>query len=143
MNDEVRTIMDSNPLTANPNQTVNEVSEFMLKNRVQQLPVVEDGQLLGLVTTFDLWKRYENATTIGEMLVKDVMNSRILKISPKDKVGTAAELFADKRFKTLPVVNIRNELKGTITAFDIIRVAYNNEYPKSILFKEEFAGHRQ
>ena len=62
-----------------------------------------------------------------------------MKISPKDKVGTAAELFADKRFKTLPVVNLRNELMGTITAFDIIKLAYNQEYDKKILFKEAFA----
>ena len=139
MNREVRTIMEVNPITVNPDQTVEELSQMMLSRKVQQLPVVEDGKFLGLITSYDLWRKYEHETTIAALKIRDVMNTRVIKISPKDKVGTAAELFADRRFKTLPVVNLNNELKGMITAFDIIKVVYNNEYSKKILYKEEFA----
>ena len=138
MNQEVREIMNSNPDTTSPDQNVTDLSHHMLSKGVQQMPVVEGGKLLGMVTTYDLWKRYENKTTLADLKVRDVMNSKVIKISPKDKVGTAAELFADKRFKTLPVVNVDNELKGTITAFDIIKVAFNEEYDKTILYKKEF-----
>lgn len=139
MNLEVRSVMDSNPISVNPDLTVEELSQMMLSRRVQQLPVVENGQFRGLITSYDLWRRYEHNNSIGNMKVRDVMNTKVIKISPKDKLGTAAELFADRRFKTLPVVNLNNELKGMITAFDIIKVAFNNEYNESILFKEEFA----
>ncbi len=138
MNQEVREIMNANPETANPDQNVSDLSHLMLSKGLQQMPVVSEGKLLGMVTTYDLWKKYENKTTLADLTVKDVMNSKVIKISPKDKVGTAAELFADKRFKTLPVVNMDNELKGTITAFDIIKVAFNEEYDKKILYKKEF-----
>ncbi len=138
MNQEVREIMTTNPQVLSPNQNVKDISHFMLKNRLQQMPVVENGKLLGLLTSHDLWKMYENNTSLVHLKVKDVMNKNILKISPKDKVGTAAELFAAKRFKTIPVVNLRNELKGIVTAFDIIKVAFNAEYKNAILFKEEF-----
>jgi len=140
MNEEVRTIMTTNPEVASPTQTVEEISNFMVKNMIQQLPVVEDGKLLGLITTHDLWRRYEKSQTIGQLSVREVMNTNVLKIQPKDKVGTAAELFADRRFKTLPVVNIDNELKGVITAFDLIRVAFQEEYDRPILYKEAFAA---
>ncbi len=139
MNQEVRRIMTTDPAVAAPNQTVEEISKFMLSNRIQQMPVVEDGKLLGLVTTHDLWKRAESNENIRNLSVRDVMNTNVLKITPKDKVGTAAELFADRRFKTLPVVNLRNELKGVITAFDLIRVAFQAEYDHPILFKKEFS----
>lgn len=138
MNQEVREIMNANPDTASPDQNVTDLSYQMLNSGLQQMPVVEGGKLLGMVTTYDLWKRYENKTTLADLKVRDVMNSKVIKISPKDKVGTAAELFADRRFKTLPVVNIENELKGTITAFDIIKVAFNEEYDQKILYKKEF-----
>ena len=138
MNQEVRKIMNANPDTASPDQNVADLSYQMLNSGLQQMPVVEGGKLLGMVTTYDLWKRYENKTTLADLKVRDVMNDKVIKISPKDKVGTAAELFADKRFKTLPVVNIENELKGTITAFDIIKVAFNEEYDQKILYKKEF-----
>lgn len=138
MNQEVRKIMNANPDTASPDQNVADLSYQMLNSGLQQMPVVEAGKLLGMVTTYDLWRRYENKTTLADLKVRDVMNEKVIKISPKDKVGTAAELFADKRFKTLPVVNIENELKGTITAFDIIKVAFNEEYDQKILYKKEF-----
>lgn len=137
MNQEVRSIMTKDPIVAHLHQTIDEVSELMMESRLQQLPVVEDGKLKGMVTAYDLWK----ATRAGhgtDMQVKDVMTTKVVRITPKDKVGTAAELFADKRFKTLPVVNLENELKGVVTAFDVIKCAFNEEYPRPILYQEVF-----
>ncbi|MCZ2100530.1 MAG: CBS domain-containing protein [Chitinophagales bacterium] len=137
MNQEVRAIMSKDPLVAFPTQTIKDVEALMLDNNMQQLPVTTDGKLVGMITVFDLWKGiregHDENTPISE-----VMSTNIIKITPKDKVGTAAELFADQRFKTLPVVNLSNDLKGVVTAFDVIRVAFNMEYPRPILFEEAF-----
>lgn len=139
MNDEVRTIMDMNPRTTSSDKNVGELSLEMLSEGIQQLPVVDDGKLIGLITVHDLWKKYENRTSIADLKVGDVMNTNILRISPKDKIGTAAELFADKRFKSIPVVNRDNQLRGVVTAFDIIKVAFKNEYSAPILYQEAFS----
>ena len=139
MNREVRTVMDTHPVTVSPDITVKELSEMMLSRKVQQIPVVENGKFVGLITSYDLWRQHENNDAIDDMYVRDVMTRKVIKISPKDKLGTAAELFADRRFKTLPVVNLRDELKGMITAFDIIKVVFNDEYSAKILYAEEFA----
>ena len=139
MNDEVRTIMDTNPRTTSPDKNVGELSLEMLNEGITQLPVVEDGALVGLITVHDLWKKYENKSSIADMKVSQIMNTNILRISPKDKIGTAAELFADKRFKSIPVVNINNQLRGVVTAFDIIKVAFKEEYASPILYQEAFS----
>jgi len=128
--------MTTDPVVVSPNQSVQEVTQIMLNKKMQQLPVVKDGKLQGLITSYDLWK--DGSSHPPGSLVKDVMTTNVLTITPKDKVGTAAQLFADKRFKTLPVVNLRNELKGVVTAFDVIRQAYVEEYPQPILYREEF-----
>jgi len=138
LNQEVRKIMTQNPPTVSPGQSVQEVSEFMLNNSLQQLPVTEDGKLLGMITTYDMWKALRSTKDAETLEVSQVMNDKVIKITPKDKVGTAAELFLDKRFKTLPVVNLRNELKGVVTSFDVMRHAINEEYPRPILYKEVF-----
>lgn len=137
MNYEVRDIMTVDPIVVSPTQLLSEVIDLMLSNNLQQLPVVEDGQLMGMITSYDLWKASRQGQD-ENVRVADVMNTRIIKITPKDKVGTAAELFADRRFKTLPVVNLRNELKGVVTAFDVIKVAFKEAYPNPILYKDEF-----
>ena len=138
MNQEVRTIMSKDPIVARPNQTIDEVASLMMETQMQQLPVVLDGKLVGMITSYDLWKA-NRAGHGSDLNIGDVMTTKVVRITPKDKVGTAAELFADRRFKTIPVVNLENELKGVVTAFDVIKCAFNEEYPQPILYQEVFA----
>lgn len=136
MNEEVRTIMSTRVTTARPNETVGNVLKTMERKRLQQLPVVEADKLVGLITTYDLWKHCRDNPDCEKRLVRDVMTQAVVKLAPKDKVGTAAELFMDRRFKTLPVVNLRDELKGVVTAFDVIKYSFKKEYPEPILYAE-------
>jgi len=139
MNQKVREIMNPSPVVTNPKKDLKEISQEMLDSGLQQLPVVEEGNLVGILTTYDMWKQYAHRTTVQGLIVGDVMNKSLVKIGPEDKIGTAAELFADGRFKTIPVVTEAGEFKGTITAFDIIRRVYNSEYNNAILFKDKFS----
>lgn len=136
-NEEVRKIMTTDMITVHPDDKVKDVSDLMVKNRYQQVPVTDnDGKLVGMVTSYDLWKNLREGTMTPDQKVSEVMTENVIKIAPIDKVGTAAELFMDRRFKTLPVVNLNNELKGVLTAFDVIRHTLKEEYPVSILYAE-------
>lgn len=140
MNEEVRTIMSKEVRTVSPSDTIEQVSQLMQNERLQQLPVVDaQGHLVGLITSYDLWRCSITPDCNESNNVSDIMTTHIVKLAPKDKVGTAAELFMDRRFKTLPVVNLRNELKGVITAFDLIRYSIKKEYPDPILYQEVLA----
>lgn len=139
MNQKVQEIMNPSPVVTTSTKDLKDISHELLNTGLQQLPVVDDGQLVGILTTYDMWKQYENRTTVAGLTVGEVMNTRIVKIGPNDKIGTAAELFADGRFKTIPVVTESGEFKGTITAFDIIKKVFNSEYNTAILFKEKFS----
>ncbi len=142
LNEHVRDIMTKNPTTVNPSDTIQSVTDLMMKKRLQQLPVVDaEKKLVGIITSYDLWRNSEN-TDANDKKVQDVMSTDVLKIAPKDKVGTAAELFLDRRFKTIPVVNLDNELKGVVTAFDVIRLTMQREYDTPILYKDVLTGSR-
>lgn len=140
MNEEVRRIMTINPEVVGPEDRIDAVAEMMIEKGLQQMPVVTDGKLVGMITTYDLWRHEREHESTRGKFIKDIMSTRIIKITPKDKVGTAAELFMDKRFKTLPVVNLRNELKGVVTAFDVLRHMLREEYPRPILYAEVLNG---
>ena len=142
MNEEVRRIMTVDPEVVGPDARIDEVTDWMIQKGLQQLPVVEDGQLVGMVTTYDLWRHAREPQDKRGEYIKDIMSTRIIKITPKDKVGTAAELFMVKRFKTLPVVNLRNELKGVVTAFDVLKHILIEEYPRPILYEDIINGQR-
>jgi IMP dehydrogenase len=138
LNEEVRKIMTKHPPIAHPDDKVGDVANLMLEKQAQQLPVVENGKLVGLVTAYDLFKDSRVSADSESKTVREVMTTRVIKITPKDKVGTAAELFMDQRFKMLPVVNLNNELKGVITAFDLLRHVLTREYPHPVLYSEVF-----
>ncbi len=138
MNQEVRRIMTTNPEVVGPLENISIVAKMMQDKKIQQIPVVNEGKLLGLITSYDLWQEISKNGKNPDTKVEDVMSRNVLVITPKDKVGTAAQLFMDKRFKTLPVVNLRNELKGVVTAFDVIRHSITKEFPRPILYPEVF-----
>ncbi len=136
MNEQVRRIMTSNPATVHPNDSIDTASAILTKSRIHHLPVVDENNILvGLVTTADLWKNAQSEYTT----VSEVMSQKVIKITPIDKVGTAMELFLDKRFHALPVVNLRGELKGIVTSFDVLRHSFKKEYKVPILYKEVLA----
>ena len=50
----IKDMMIKNPLTANPKTTILEVSKLLASKEFHSLPVVEDGKLVGIITTTDL-----------------------------------------------------------------------------------------
>ncbi len=52
----VEDIMVSNPMVVEPDDTIGLVADIMLANKFHSLPVVEDGELKGIVTNHDLIK---------------------------------------------------------------------------------------
>jgi acetoin utilization protein AcuB len=68
--------MTDNPITVAPDTTMEEAAEIMLERKIGGLPVVDKGQLVGIITTTDLLGAYveifgtaeENATRVDLML---------------------------------------------------------------------------
>ena len=109
LNEEVRRIMTKDYVTVHPDDPIDSVTDLMFEKRVQQVPVLDGKVLVGMITTYDMWKLSTERRDTSQLKVRDIMTEKVLVITPKDKVGTAAELFMDKRFKTIPVVNLRHE----------------------------------
>lgn len=135
MNEAIHTIMTKNPIALSPKHTIADVESLFKHHRIHHLPVVEDGRLIGLVTSYDLWNYVKrNPETV---FVTEVMNTQIVKISPNDKIGTAAELFLDNRFHALPVIE-DDLLVGIVTTFDVLKYNFKKEYNNIILYKDVF-----
>jgi len=74
----VKEVMSSNQITsATPETTVDEAARLMASQQIRRLPVVENGELVGIVSIGDLAVREKFENEAGEALSK---------ISEKDKV---------------------------------------------------------
>ena len=130
MNEPVSTIMSTDLVTLGPNDTLEKVRQLFSEKRIHHLPVVEDGNLVGLVTTYDLFKMGKSANEYADIKVSEIMTKKLARLEPSSKVGTAAEIFLENLFHALPIVD-GDKLVGIVTTFDILRYEFRKEYPSS------------
>lgn len=50
----VKEVMSPNLVVINPNNTVLDLAQLMKERQIHRVPVVKDGRLIGMVTSFDL-----------------------------------------------------------------------------------------
>lgn len=50
----VETVMSEKVFTVEPEQTIEAAADIMVQNKIKKLPVVEDGQLKGILTASDI-----------------------------------------------------------------------------------------
>ena len=112
------------PVTIPPDYTVGQALEVMSEYRISGLPVVKDGQLVGILTNRDV-----RFVTDMSTLVSEVMTSKRLVTVP---VGTTLEQakkhLHENRIEKLLVVDDENKLRGLLTIKDIEKV---RKYPSA------------
>ncbi|MGE0824856.1 MAG: CBS domain-containing protein [Candidatus Binatia bacterium] len=59
---KVEAAMTENPLTISPDTTVEEAIQLMLRDQISGLPVVENGKLIGIITTSDILRTFLEIT---------------------------------------------------------------------------------
>lgn len=101
----------------------------MAKHRINQLPVVVNDKLVGIVTDRDLRDAYPSSLRpfrgkdIDEFgdshLVEEVMTYSVVTVSPQTSLRDAALQLRQQRFGALPVVE-NGKLVGIITRSDLL-----------------------
>ncbi len=90
-----------------------EVLEILKTKRISGVPIVKNGELLGIVTRTDLLKNPE------EEQIALIMTRNPVTISPAKSIAEAARLILDNNIRRLPVVE-NSTLLGILTIADIV-----------------------
>ncbi|NME88667.1 IMP dehydrogenase [Corynebacterium stationis] len=117
--------MVTDPVTANPDMTIQEVDDLCARFRISGLPVVnEDGTLLGICTNRDM--RFERDYS---RKVSDIMTAMPLVVA-KEGVSKeeALDLLSSNKVEKLPIVDKNNKLVGLITVKDFVKT---EQFPNS------------
>ena len=106
----------NDPITIDPNMSVEEVMQITRKNKISGLPVIEKDKIVGIVTNRDL--RFE--TNLSQP-IKKVMTPRERLVTVKEGASKQeiTKLLHQHRIERLLVINNKDELKGLITVKDI------------------------
>lgn len=103
--------------------------QLMSKHRINQLPVLDNDALVGIVTDRDLRDAYPTSMMIdrGEEIdrfadsvtVEEVMTHNIFTVGPETPLNQAVSLLRRHRIGSLPVIQ-NKKLVGIITRSDIL-----------------------
>ncbi|MBI4189057.1 MAG: IMP dehydrogenase [Betaproteobacteria bacterium] len=114
------------PITISQNMTVRDVLNLTNQHKISGLPVVDaSGRVVGIVTNRDL--RFE--TNLGQP-IKNIMTPRAKLVTVREGAGRdeAMTLMHKYRLERVLVVNQKFELRGLITAKDILK---STEHPNA------------
>ncbi|MEM1577713.1 MAG: CBS domain-containing protein [Candidatus Pacearchaeota archaeon] len=135
---KVGDIMTRNFVSCSPETSLIDAVEKMVKMKVGSIVVKTDDKLEGILTERDILNVVSKKHSIKGLKVKDVMEKRVITISPSKDIYDAILLMKKKYIRRLPVVE-KNKLVGFITIRDIIKIfpSLFDVWAEAIRIKEE------
>lgn len=116
-------------VTVKPRDSIRHARETMAHHRINQLPVVVDGNVIGIITDRDLrdafpsvFEAFPAANADADpatIPVEDVMTANVLTLGPGARVEDAARLMRTERIGAIPIV-AGERLVGILTRSDVL-----------------------
>jgi acetoin utilization protein AcuB len=121
--------MSRGVLAVEINDTISVARQLIAKHRINQLPVLENERLVGIVTDRDIRDAYPTSLMIGHAkeidkfaesyTVEEVMTHDVFTVEPETPLASAVALLRHHRIGSLPVLK-EGQLIGIITRSDIL-----------------------
>jgi len=104
-----------------PNAMVGDVIQLMDEKNVGALPVVNKGQLVGIVSERDCTRRVIlKGKSFKETPVSDIMTKQVLTVTPTDSITECMEIMTANRVRHLPVLEGTN-MVGILSIGDVLK----------------------
>ena len=115
--------------TVTREMTVGELNQMFDRDDFNTYPVEEDGQVVGLVTKFDLLKcfaftpnqmmpRYDD---LMERTVADIMTSAYIYVGADTRLTRVLQLMVEHRIRSMPAIDGDHRLVGIVAREDVLR----------------------
>ena len=121
----VQEIMTSDPVSVPLGASLEQVEGLLLELDVRHLPVVEDGQLKGIISDRDVAPyRWSQEDSPAGLTAAQLMSSDLITVAPEVELGEAIDIIIDQRIGALPVVEGESrQMVGIISYVDLLRAA--------------------
>ena len=112
--------MNQPVITVTPETEFHHAFDVMRAHRIHHLPVIDAGQVVGIVAERDLLLAAANFGS-AKVPVGEIMRGPAVCVSDRVQLKQAARLLIENHIGSLPVLNARKELVGMITETDIFK----------------------
>ncbi|HJJ47203.1 MAG TPA: CBS domain-containing protein [Methanocorpusculum sp.] len=120
---QVALLMSSNPITITSNTKISEAAAVLTENNVRRLPVVDKGNLVGILSVSDILGVVAKKNDTREIRDGFISPRTIAswEETPLPVVGKIMEL---AKLDAIPLLNSENVLTGIISERDLIRLSH-------------------
>ncbi|WP_096439965.1 CBS domain-containing protein [Alteribacter populi] len=127
MDQSIRSLMSQNVVSVTPTQSIQEVAALMEQNDCGAIPVVENGQVRGIITDRDLALRATAHNLQSNTPCSQCMSGTLTVANADMDIHQAAQLMAQNQIRRLPVVD-NNQIVGMLSIGDLAtQDIYKNE----------------
>jgi CBS domain-containing protein len=103
-----------------PDATVFEAIQLMAEKNVGALPVVQNDQLVGIISERDYTRKVIlQGKSSKETPVRDIMTQRLVTADPDDLVSECMQRMTENRVRHLPVLE-KNKMIGILSIGDLL-----------------------
>lgn len=151
------------PASASPETEIPDMIASMIDNRVDMLPVLANGELVGVVTATDIIKLFVRLGAIGRFCaerrkkrrlvdlelgallpsvartVEDIMTEDVVRLKLDDCLSDAVQAMQRGRFRHAPVMDDQGKMMGIVSDRDVL---HHLSFPQRLLRSdgEQFRG---
>jgi acetoin utilization protein AcuB len=118
---QILNLMTADPVTIGSHDTLAQAKAIMDEGHFRRLPVVDNGQLVGIVTERDI---REHTGYFESTRVTAAMRSALITVGPRATVEDAARLMLRHKIGGLPIVD-EGKLVGIVTTSDLLKAFLN------------------
>lgn len=126
-------LMTPDPLTVGVDDTLQDALDLMVRNDIRELPVLDSGTLVGIITDRDLRmalgpgiKKLDDRVMDDKALSERIgrwMTADVEAIYPDTSAADVCRLLVDLRVGALPVVDSGGRLVGIVSVTDVLAAA--------------------
>lgn len=113
----IRRVMTPNPVVITPFRELREAVELMIKNDISSIPVVDNEEVVGIITKSDLMDFYRQKFS-GKWKVSQLMTSEVITVNENHSIGHVISIIDDHKIGKVIVMR-DNEPVGIITSANI------------------------
>ncbi|MGL4552737.1 MAG: CBS domain-containing protein [Gemmataceae bacterium] len=128
-------------ITVGKEATVLGAALLMNEHKIGALPVLEDGQVVGLLTERDILRRVVAERRVpAETAVGEVMTAELICCTPQTTLEEARGAMKNHRVRHLPLVDESRRLHGLISIGDLNAYEVSNHEETIYLLQEYISG---
>jgi len=127
----VKNWMSKKVILVNVNDSMHDAMKLMKENRIRMLPVMDKGELVGIITDRDIKRASaSDATTLEiheltylmiRIKVADIMNKKPITVRFDHTLEETAEVLLNNKISGVPVIGDKGGVVGIITQTDLFR----------------------